>query len=95
MDGDRSAEILNMITALTNKLNSMEEKLDIVVSKQDYLQRAFDEFRYETRSNFDRTRTDVRQTQAMISELGGDIVKIRGTIKDHEERLNEIETEAA
>lgn len=87
MDGDRSTEILNMIMASTNKVNSIEEKLDIVVSKQDYLQRAFDEFRSETRTNFDRTRTDIRQTQAMLSELGGDIVKIRGMIKGHEQLL--------
>lgn len=95
MDGDRSTEILNMITALTNKLNSIEATLTTMEGKQDYLQRAFDEFRSETRTNFERMRTDVRQTQEMVSELGGDIVKIRGTIKDHEKRLQEIETEAA
>lgn len=88
MDGDRSTEILNMITAINNKLNTMEDKLD-------YLQRAFDEFRSETRYNFDKTRTDIRQTQEMVSEVGGDIVKIRGTIKDHEKRLEVIEKEAA
>lgn len=98
MTDNQFNELFGLLTKAVNKLNEHDAKFEEIVSKQnehdakfEIITSSLNDFRQETKTNFEKVSKEVGSQQRKISYLANQFLEIKAENEDLKERVAALE----